>query len=77
MAARLEGLSNGSDVVISAAVYNDPEVRELLNSPANNLQATNFAIELRGFDEERFNLWRVSVAPGEDLRASGGPALQI
>ena len=60
MAARLEGLSTGSDVVISEAVYNDPEVRELLNSPANNLQATTFAIELRGFDEERFNLWRVS-----------------
>lgn len=59
MAARLEGLSTGNDVVISAAVYNDPEVRELLDFQANKLKATSFAIELKGFDEERFALWRV------------------
>ena len=59
MAARLEGLSTGNDVVISAAVYNDPEVRELLNSPDDNLQADPFVMELKGFDEERFDLWRV------------------
>ena len=59
MAARLEGLSTGNDVVISAAVHNDPEVRELLNTPDNNLEATSFAVELKGFDEERFDLWRV------------------
>ena len=59
MAARLEGLSTGNDVVISAAVYSDPEVRELLNTPDNNLEATSFAVELKGFDEERFDLWRV------------------
>jgi class 3 adenylate cyclase len=59
MAARLEGLSTGNDVVISAAVHSDPEVRELLNTPDNNLEATAFAVELKGFDEERFELWRV------------------
>jgi adenylate cyclase len=59
MAARLEGLSTGNDVVISAAVHSDPEVRELLNTPDNNLEATSFAVELKGFDEERFDLWRV------------------
>lgn len=59
MAARLEGLSTGNDVVISAAVYNDPEVRELLSLQGNSLQAAPFAIELKGFDEERFDLWRV------------------
>ncbi len=57
MAARLEGLSTGNDVVISAAVYNDPEVRKLLNS--TGLQAAPFVMELKGFDEERFDLWRV------------------
>ncbi len=51
LAARLEGLSTGNDVVISAAVYNDPEVRDLLNSPQQNLQAA--------FDQEQFELWRV------------------
>jgi class 3 adenylate cyclase len=70
MAARLEGLSTGADVVISAAVYNDPEVRQLLNSPDNNLQAEPFAMELKGFDEERFDLWRVCVKQTVSLPAS-------
>jgi class 3 adenylate cyclase len=59
MAARLEGLSTGNDVVISAAVYNDPEVRNLLNSSEHNLQAAPFVMELKGFDAEQFDLWRV------------------
>jgi class 3 adenylate cyclase len=59
MAARLEGLSTGSDVIISRAVYDDPEVRELINSPRSELQATPFEIELKGFDQEKFELWRV------------------
>ena len=59
MAARLEGLSTGSDVIISRAVYEDPEVRHLINSANGELRATPFEIELRGFDDERFQLWRV------------------
>jgi class 3 adenylate cyclase len=59
MAARLEGLSTGNDVVISAAVYNDPEVRKLLSSPEEHLQAAPFVMELKGFDQEQFELWRV------------------
>ena len=59
MAARLESLSTGSDVIISRAVYDDPEVREFLHSPENELQTASFEIELRGFDQEKFELWRV------------------
>ncbi|MDQ3666384.1 MAG: adenylate/guanylate cyclase domain-containing protein, partial [Acidobacteriota bacterium] len=59
MAARLEGLSTGNDVIISRSVYDDPEVRELINSADTNLQAVPFEILLKGFDEERFELWRV------------------
>jgi len=58
MAARLEGLSTGGDVIISNALYDDPEVREFVAS--ENLQATPFEILLKGFQEERFELWRVS-----------------
>ncbi|HEV2883308.1 MAG TPA: DUF5939 domain-containing protein [Pyrinomonadaceae bacterium] len=58
LAARLEGLSTGSDVIISNALYSDPEVRALLNSEA--LAASEFDIELKGFEDERFELWRVS-----------------
>jgi len=59
LAARLESLSTGSDVIISRAVYDDPEVRHLLSAPGDNLQALPFEMPLKGFDEERFALWRV------------------
>ena len=58
LAARLEGLSTGSDVIISRPVYEDAQVRELLAS--HHLSATEFDMTLKGFDEERFALWRVS-----------------
>jgi class 3 adenylate cyclase len=64
MAARLEGLSSGNDVIISRALYDDPEVREFI--AGENLQALPFEILLKGFQEEQFELWRVSrkLAPG-------------
>ena len=45
-------------MVISHAIYDDAEVQELMRS--ENLQAAPFEIMLKGFDEERFELWRVS-----------------
>jgi class 3 adenylate cyclase len=60
LAARLEGQSTGDDVVISSAIYSDPEVRDFLSDPAEGLSATTFEIPLKGFDEEKFNLWRVT-----------------
>jgi adenylate cyclase len=62
MAARLESLSTGSDVVISRAVYDDPEVRELVDGAGSELSAVSFEMPLKGFDEERFELWRVGPA---------------
>ncbi|HYE65481.1 MAG TPA: DUF5939 domain-containing protein [Pyrinomonadaceae bacterium] len=59
MAARLEGLSTGGDVVISSTVHADPEVSEMLYGPDRELIATPFEMMLKGFDEERFELWRV------------------
>ncbi len=59
MAARLEGLSTGHDVIISRSIYDDPDVQELIKSTDTNLQAVPFEILLKGFDEERFELWRV------------------
>lgn len=57
-AARLEGLSTGNDVIISRALYDDPEVRALVDS--GELQANVFEVELKGFEKERFELWRVT-----------------
>jgi class 3 adenylate cyclase len=61
LAARLESLSTGNDVIISRALYDDPEVRQLLDS--EGFEATPFEHELKGFAEEQFELWRVSQAP--------------
>jgi class 3 adenylate cyclase len=61
MAARLEGLSTGADVIISRAIHDDAEVREWLC--AENLSAEPFDMSLKGFDEERFELWRVTKHP--------------
>jgi class 3 adenylate cyclase len=60
LAARLEGQSTGDDVVISTAVYSDPEVRELLSDPNEGLSATRFEMPLKGFDREQFELWRIA-----------------
>jgi class 3 adenylate cyclase len=57
MAARLEGLSSGSDVIISRPVYEDAKVRELIES--GELTAEEFDMSLKGFENERFELWRV------------------
>jgi class 3 adenylate cyclase len=62
LAARLEGQSTGDDIVVSTTVYSDPEVRELLSDPGNGFVATRFEMLLKGFDEERFELWRVAPA---------------
>jgi class 3 adenylate cyclase len=61
LAARLEAQSTGGDVVISASVYSDPGVRELLSDSAGELVANRFEMPLKGFAEECFELWRVSV----------------
>ena len=60
LAARLEGQSTGGDVVISSAVYSDPEVRDLLKECPAGLCASQFTIPLKGFDDEQFELWRVA-----------------
>jgi adenylate cyclase len=64
MAARLEGLSTGNDVIVSRSIHDDPDVRDLISAPDSNLQATAFEILLKGFDEERFELWRVGRKTG-------------
>ena len=58
LAARLEGLSSGGDVIISRSVYEDTQVRELLDK--KQLSAVEFDMSLKGFENERFELWRIS-----------------
>jgi len=58
MAARLECLSSGSDVIISRSVYEDPRVQELIAQ--DQFDAAPFDMTLKGFENESFELWRVS-----------------
>jgi class 3 adenylate cyclase len=59
IAARLEPLSTGEDCVITSDVRSDPEVLELLADPTSGLAAEPCEAALKGFDNERFELWRV------------------
>jgi class 3 adenylate cyclase len=66
LAARLVALSSGKDVVASAAVLADPEVADLLagaSVTADPLEAT-----LKGFDDERFDLFRLSAVDPTAVR---------
>jgi class 3 adenylate cyclase len=72
LAARLEGQSTGGDVVISTAVYSDPEVRELLAACPAGLAATHFTIPLKGFEDEQFELWRVARGAEQQVRTASG-----
>ena len=63
MAARLERLSSGTDVIISDAIRHDPEVAELLSAPGSQLAVEPFEAQLQGFDKERFHLWHVARQP--------------
>ena len=58
LAARLEGLSSGNDVIISQAVFEDASVDDLLSS--GEYATSQFEAKLKGFDEEQAELWRVS-----------------
>ena len=60
------GVKRANDVIISRSLYDDPEVRELIGD--ENLQATPFEIALKGFQEERFELWRISKRLAADSR---------
>ncbi len=59
IAARVVGLSSGEDVMISTAVRDDPEVAEFLVESGGTLLFEPIEAALKGFDAERFALWRV------------------
>ena len=59
LASRLEHLSRGGDIVLSETVRGDPEVIEFL-ADKEDLRVEPLEAELRGFEEERFALWRVT-----------------
>jgi class 3 adenylate cyclase len=65
MAARLEGFSNGMDIVLSEAVQRDPEVNAWLNDDSS-LHTMPFDAQLKGFHGQSFQLWRVMYKTQDD-----------
>ncbi|HEY0601586.1 MAG TPA: adenylate/guanylate cyclase domain-containing protein, partial [Herpetosiphonaceae bacterium] len=59
LAARLESLSQGGDVIVSAAALRDPEVAEWLVDPEARLSVHAFQAQIKGFDES-VELWRIA-----------------
>ena len=55
---RAEGLSSGTDVILSDAVRFDPEVDAMLTT-SSDLSIEPLEATLKGFGDERFALWRV------------------
>lgn len=74
IAARLEPLSTGRDVIISDAVRNDPRVAAMLDAPESQLRLEPLGAMLKGFDAEQFELWRVTQ--GETLEIAK-PHIQL
>jgi class 3 adenylate cyclase len=68
MAARLEGLSSGLDVILSQTAFEDPKVQDLLL--LEGYSADRFEMTLKGFEDENVELWRVRRKSG--AQASSG-----
>jgi class 3 adenylate cyclase len=66
LAARLEGLSSGSDVIVSRTLYDDPDFARLLE--AGKFSAEAFDMSVKGFDDECFELWRVKSSPMSNVQ---------
>jgi class 3 adenylate cyclase len=61
IAARLEGQSPTGGIVVSTTVRNDPEVLAYFDSVQDMVCVEPFQGKLKGFGDELFELWRVSL----------------
>jgi class 3 adenylate cyclase len=71
IAARLEPLSNGQDIIISANVRQDPQVAEMFDGADAQLIAAPVETALKGFDAETFSLWRVTTREADKISQDG------
>lgn len=61
LAARIEKLSRGGDIVVTSATFGDAQVGELLRTRGENIAVDSFTATIRGFGENEFALNRVVV----------------
>jgi len=77
IAARLAGLSSGSDVVLSSSVRDDPDVEAWVSEGGSGLRTEALEAALKGLDDERVTIWRVACcatpdAAGDDVDVPRG-----
>jgi class 3 adenylate cyclase len=70
LAARLEGLSTAHDIIVSDAVATAPDVRAWLATEADTLSIERFETTLKGFDTERFPVYRIRRCGSSDTRVA-------
>lgn len=61
IAARLEGQSPTGGIVVSSTVRRDPEVAAYFDNVKDMVSMESFEGKLKGFGDESFELWRVSL----------------
>ncbi len=64
IASRLEKFSSGTDIVMSDAVNQDPEVQDFLAQLNTGITLSRIESTLKGYDDECFVLWRVIFGEG-------------
>jgi len=58
--ARLPGFSQGGELILSEAIYDDPEVQSFLAQTVRPTSIVRFTGDVKGFDEP-FTMWRLKV----------------
>ena len=59
IASRLEKFSQGTDTIMSDAIYMDPEVQDFLAQLGSGVKLDRLESTLKGYDDECFVMWRV------------------
>ena len=62
IAARINGQSRGGEIVVSDPVRFDPEVEAMIKNGL--ISAERFEVQLKGFEDMPFSLWRITAADG-------------
>lgn len=57
IAARLEGLSKGDEIIVSGVIHDDPGVQSFVESIKDRLTVTRYETALKGFSDEQFTVY--------------------
>jgi len=73
IAPRVEGQADGTNIVVSDEVYNDPNVQQLLGGITREVDVRSYETELKGFTDQAFTLWQIQ--PKDTLSTQDIPSV--